>query len=165
MSNYQASLSWEESLFQRPKSTTIYPIARLEMVNFHDPDVITKACGACASRPFSRSQRVTEHIFQGKSAGSGILWMASSCGPSSHWHSVAPISHIAQFLTPSWEFVTTLDYEWNVIRGHRPYRWTIWVCSHSPSSVCSATFQCETDCSYGSSSTLLPVWPPSRRAL
>jgi len=26
-----------------------------------------------------------------------------------------------------WEFVTTLDYEWNVIRGRRPYRWTIWV--------------------------------------
>ena len=27
----------------------------------------------------------------------------------------------------SWEFVTTLDYEWSVIRGHRPFRWTIWV--------------------------------------
>ncbi|KAI0001532.1 hypothetical protein BJV74DRAFT_73961 [Russula compacta] len=24
-----------------------------------------------------------------------------------------------------WEFFTTLDYEWSVIRGHRPYRWTI----------------------------------------
>ncbi len=29
--------------------------------------------------------------------------------------------------TDSWEFVTTLDYEWMVIRRHRPYRWTIWV--------------------------------------
>ncbi|KAI9508046.1 hypothetical protein F5148DRAFT_1199660 [Russula earlei] len=28
-----------------------------------------------------------------------------------------------------WEFVTTLDYEWSVFKGHRPYRWTIWVCS------------------------------------
>ena len=27
----------------------------------------------------------------------------------------------------SWEFVITLDYEWSVIRGHRPFRWTIWV--------------------------------------
>jgi hypothetical protein len=27
----------------------------------------------------------------------------------------------------SWEFVTTLDYEWSVIRRHRPFRWTIWV--------------------------------------
>jgi hypothetical protein len=26
-----------------------------------------------------------------------------------------------------WEFFTTLDYEWSVIRGRRPYRWTIWV--------------------------------------
>jgi hypothetical protein len=30
--------------------------------------------------------------------------------------------------TPSWEFFTTLDYEWSVIRGRRPYWWTIWVC-------------------------------------
>jgi len=29
----------------------------------------------------------------------------------------------------SWEFVSNLDYEWSFIRGHRPYRWTIWVCS------------------------------------
>ncbi|KAF8261254.1 hypothetical protein EI94DRAFT_1746440 [Lactarius quietus] len=28
-----------------------------------------------------------------------------------------------------WEFVVTLDYEWSVIRGHRPYRWTIWIYS------------------------------------
>ena len=28
----------------------------------------------------------------------------------------------------SWEFFTTLDYEWSVIRGRREYRWTIWVC-------------------------------------
>jgi len=28
-----------------------------------------------------------------------------------------------------WEFLTTLDYEWSVIRGRRPYRWTIWVYS------------------------------------
>jgi hypothetical protein len=31
--------------------------------------------------------------------------------------------------TPSWEFFTTLDYEWSVIRGRRPYWWTIWVCA------------------------------------
>jgi len=28
-----------------------------------------------------------------------------------------------------WEFFTTLDYEWRVIRGHIPYRWTIWIYS------------------------------------
>ncbi|KAH9962366.1 hypothetical protein BC827DRAFT_1383527 [Russula dissimulans] len=28
-----------------------------------------------------------------------------------------------------WEFITHLDYEWSIIRGHRPYRWTIWIYS------------------------------------
>ncbi|KAH9991282.1 hypothetical protein BJV77DRAFT_548923 [Russula vinacea] len=28
-----------------------------------------------------------------------------------------------------WEYFTTLDFEWNIIRGHRRYRWTIWVYS------------------------------------
>jgi len=28
-----------------------------------------------------------------------------------------------------WEFVTTLNYEWSIIRGRRPYRWTIWIYS------------------------------------
>ncbi|KAH9984319.1 hypothetical protein BJV74DRAFT_952285 [Russula compacta] len=28
-----------------------------------------------------------------------------------------------------WEFVTTLDYEWSVIQGRRPYGWTIWIYS------------------------------------
>ncbi|KAI0287056.1 hypothetical protein BC826DRAFT_1189261 [Russula brevipes] len=28
-----------------------------------------------------------------------------------------------------WEFLTTLSYEWSVIRGHRPYRWPIWIYS------------------------------------
>ena len=32
-----------------------------------------------------------------------------------------------QLYLRSWEFFTTLDYEWRVIRGRLPYRWTIWV--------------------------------------
>ncbi|KAH9953462.1 hypothetical protein BC827DRAFT_1159247 [Russula dissimulans] len=28
---------------------------------------------------------------------------------------------------PSWEFVSNLNYEWGVIRGHRPHRWTMWI--------------------------------------
>ncbi|KAN0141810.1 hypothetical protein V8E53_000272 [Lactarius tabidus] len=34
-----------------------------------------------------------------------------------------------------WEFVANLDYELSVIRGHRPYRWTIWV--YSLTRVCT----------------------------
>jgi hypothetical protein len=26
-----------------------------------------------------------------------------------------------------WEIVTTLSFEWDVLRGKRPYRWTIWL--------------------------------------
>jgi len=37
------------------------------------------------------------------------------------WHALAGL-----FI---WEFVTTLDYEWSVIQGHRRYRWTIWIYS------------------------------------
>ncbi|KAI0281026.1 hypothetical protein BGY98DRAFT_271545 [Russula aff. rugulosa BPL654] len=28
-----------------------------------------------------------------------------------------------------WEYTASLSYEWNVIRGHQRYRWTIWVYS------------------------------------
>ena len=31
--------------------------------------------------------------------------------------------------TSSWEYVTTLDFELDIIRGRRSYQWTIWVCS------------------------------------
>ncbi|KAF8259727.1 hypothetical protein EI94DRAFT_997547 [Lactarius quietus] len=34
-----------------------------------------------------------------------------------------------------WEFFVTLDYEWSIIRGHRPYRWTIWI--YSLTRVCA----------------------------
>ncbi|VDB92359.1 unnamed protein product [Peniophora sp. CBMAI 1063] len=28
-----------------------------------------------------------------------------------------------------WEYISNFDYEWDVLRGTRPYRWTIWVYS------------------------------------
>ncbi|KAH9968288.1 hypothetical protein BJV74DRAFT_275802 [Russula compacta] len=28
-----------------------------------------------------------------------------------------------------WEFFITLDHEWSVVQGHRPYLWTIWIYS------------------------------------
>lgn len=36
--------------------------------------------------------------------------------------------------------MVTLGYEWSVIRGRRPYQWTIWVCNLSP-FICAATIQ------------------------
>ncbi|KAH9984325.1 hypothetical protein BJV74DRAFT_587606 [Russula compacta] len=43
------------------------------------------------------------------------------------WHTLAGLY--------IWEFVTTLDYEWGVIRGHRPYRWSIWIYSLTRSAT------------------------------
>ncbi|KAH9955664.1 hypothetical protein BJV74DRAFT_467429 [Russula compacta] len=37
------------------------------------------------------------------------------------WHTISGI-----YL---WEFITALDYELDIIRGRRPYRWTIWLYS------------------------------------
>ncbi|KAH9968386.1 hypothetical protein BJV74DRAFT_954232 [Russula compacta] len=37
------------------------------------------------------------------------------------WHTISGIY--------IWEFASTLNYEWNIIRGRRPYRWTIWLYS------------------------------------
>ena len=56
-----------------------------------------------------------------------MLLMASSCALSASTISLEVLS--SQFNLPplSWEFFTTLDFEWSVIRGNRPYRWTIWV--------------------------------------
>ncbi|KAH9954854.1 hypothetical protein BC827DRAFT_1272180 [Russula dissimulans] len=30
-----------------------------------------------------------------------------------------------------WEYFTTFDYEWSVVKGRRPYRWTIWLYSYA----------------------------------
>ena len=37
------------------------------------------------------------------------------------------ITYSHHFPNRSWEFVSTLDFEWSFIRRHRRYRWTIWV--------------------------------------
>jgi hypothetical protein len=36
------------------------------------------------------------------------------------------ITYLCHFLNRSWEFLTSLDFEWSVIRRHQRYRWTIW---------------------------------------
>jgi hypothetical protein len=46
-----------------------------------------------------------------------IALASSFCATTQSWPSVS-----------SWEFFTTLGYELDVIRGRRPYRWTILVC-------------------------------------
>jgi len=40
---------------------------------------------------------------------------------SNLWHTVCGLY--------IWEYFTTLEYEWSIIWGRRPYRWTIWIYS------------------------------------
>ncbi|KAN0118718.1 hypothetical protein V8E52_004829 [Russula decolorans] len=81
------------------------------MVNFHDPTTIIRESGA------------------------SIPEVLEFCG----WYLYVGLALIGTLPfrcdnsiligTPSWEYMITLDYEWNVIRGRRPYRWTIWIYS------------------------------------
>ena len=55
---------------------------------------------------------------------------------------LASILYVATQSRPSassWEFFTTLGYEWDVIRGRRPYRWTILVCGLLSGSIVAYT--------------------------
>jgi hypothetical protein len=56
-----------------------------------------------------------------------MLFVASSCALSASSISLQVLSYQLNLPLLSWEFFTTLDFEWSVIRGNRPYRWTIWV--------------------------------------
>jgi len=53
--------------------------------------------------------------------------MVSSCESAWHRPVAVMICPLSLLPTASWEFLTTLDYEWSIIRGRRPYRWSIWV--------------------------------------
>lgn len=37
------------------------------------------------------------------------------------------VCSLTQSSPSSWEYFTTLEYEWKIIRRRLPYRWTIWV--------------------------------------
>jgi hypothetical protein len=98
--------------------------------------------------PISRQRRFTP---------STLSQMVSTCG--------SPYAVIDLPLSPdqparSWEFFTNLDYELGIIRGRRPYRWTIWVRNNElcfrasrlrPSLVLNSRL-----CRF----TPLPVWLP-----
>jgi hypothetical protein len=98
------------------------------MVNYHDPPVILKdVCAYAIAEKYmgSRSQLT--------SFDSGIVEFLACCVwtlPVSLPRRALDSHNIPNnnsVLISSWEFVSTLDYEWSVIRGHRPFGWTIWV--------------------------------------
>ena len=96
------------------------------MVNFHDPVQIRQNFGAYASLTWLPKtyfdHPLTETMENIQAIACGLyLWVdVAPCAPT--------VYHTAYSSSAfRWEFITTLDYEWNVIRGRQPYRWTIWV--------------------------------------
>src|SRR5712675_35156 len=96
------------------------------MVNFKDPAVILADFCTYAVQTFGTRRTCLSFHRGAREALAHHRWslhvpLASSF--PSDCNSLPPI------LFSSWEFFTTLDYEWSVIQGSRPYRWTIWVCT------------------------------------
>jgi hypothetical protein len=102
------------------------------MTNFSDPAVQLKDFGAYA---FALGAGLWTLVRLMK-----LLTFLNSCSPELLAHNkwdlyVRVLSCVDLSLsctsirTSSWEYVTTLDFELDIIWGRRSYRWTIWVCS------------------------------------
>ena len=72
--------------------------------------------------------RSNELLCQMRSGIFGWSQLGSTCGCALR----CPYIHLSSF-TSSWEYITTLKYEFDVIRGHLTYRWTIWVRNNTQS--------------------------------
>ena len=99
------------------------------MVNYRDPNVVQQ--DNCAYAFTEKYMGLRRQLTSVNSGSVEILachcWTLLVCLPS--WpldsHDISDNNNMV--LISSWEFVTTLDYEWSAIRRHRPFRWTIWV--------------------------------------
>ena len=99
------------------------------MVNFHDPAELIRDFGAYlrSSAP-GACDLSTARSFPSDTQGplARRKWLVYVGLP--RFSGLRASSHLKHCFF-SWEFFTTLDYEWSIIRGRRTYRWTIWVCS------------------------------------
>jgi hypothetical protein len=82
---------------------------------------------SCQANDSTREASAEAIFRQWQLPSSGTPWVASTC---EYIRTPSPTAYSIIMNRPSassWEFVTTLDYEWSVIRRRRPYRWTIGV--------------------------------------
>ena len=105
------------------------------MVDFHSPAIIEDDFRTYIPRPITVPDCPLNFHF-GSDCGEVLAcrgWhfhvspAAQAVVPSPHYILRNFIPHLLP--CSSWEFVTGLEYEWSVIRGHRPCLWTTWVCS------------------------------------
>jgi hypothetical protein len=129
-------LVWEYVACAQPEfchpntSTSVYPSLPV-MVNFHDPAEIAKSFRTPTFRLWQcSSKRLTSSSLN--SGGQDLF-------PCLRWHLPVGLpcrAHLpfSSGSTPgsSWEFVTTLNYDFDIIRRKHPYKWTIWVRSDWP---------------------------------
>jgi hypothetical protein len=95
------------------------------MVNFREPIVLFKDFGTYASEAslWIWNDQVNPFFNSGASEALACFrWRLFVCCLPFTGCSSDVIALLVR-----WEFFTTMDFEWNVIRGRRPYRWTIWV--------------------------------------
>jgi hypothetical protein len=98
------------------------------MVNYHDPVVILQdVCAYAIAAKYMGSRSQLTFFDRGNVETLAFCgWTLPVSLPRRALDS-HNISNNNSVLISSWELVTTLDYEWSVIRGHRPFGWTIWV--------------------------------------
>src|SRR6267154_1806705 len=99
------------------------------MDNYHDPDVVLQDFCAYAftAKHMGSGSQLTSFDSNNVETLACSGWTLLVCLPLQALDSHNISNNNNPVLFSSWEFVTTLDYEWSVIRRHRPYRWSIWV--------------------------------------
>ena len=98
------------------------------MVNYRDPSVVTQDTCAYAFAAKLVLGEPADFLQQGQWESSGMPSPGSTCVSAPPRVPAALITYLIitnPCVISSWEFITTLEYEWSVIRGSRPYRWTI----------------------------------------
>ena len=107
-----------------PSTPLAVPVISPRMVNYHNPIVIQQDVCACAfAAEYMDSGSLLTSFDSGRieflaCSGWTLLVCLSCRNISKNNNRYNPV------LNFSWEFVTNLDYEWSVIRGHHPFRWT-----------------------------------------
>lgn len=99
------------------------------MVNYHDPAVVVQdTCTYAFAAKYMGSGSQLTSFDSGRDESLACCgWTLLVCLPRRALDSHNISNNNNPVLISSWEFATTLDYEWSAIRRHRPFRWTIWV--------------------------------------
>ena len=101
------------------------------MTNFNDPDAITHDYRAYIFAAVLRGLRKPTSLVSDDGQTMAHPWRSLHVRLLNRTGTLSGSSYDPYSIpSPSWEFFTTLGYEWNVVRRRLPYLWTIWVCGN-----------------------------------